>query len=275
MPRIYVVNSQGIMEAFSPKKVWRSARRAGASTSQAQKAVEEASRLVVEGMSTQDVYNIILGVLGKESPLVGMRLNLKRAIQSLGPTGFPFEQYISSLWRFYDYKTQVGVMWKGKCVNHEVDIETRKDKDVQLVECKYRIQAGGRVDLHDLMASWGYFYDIGLANASAHIHPLIMTNNKFTSEAIAYGECMGLNMIGWRYPKDRGLEYIIESKKLYPVTILPSFKGYLAEVLKARKILMVRELLNANVQQSIKGHHVSQASVDQLYREAKLIVEGK
>ncbi|MCX6737577.1 MAG: hypothetical protein NTX26_02495 [Candidatus Parcubacteria bacterium] len=275
MPRIFVVNSQGVMEAFSPRKVWRSARRAGASPHQAQKAVEEASRLVVDGMSTQDVYNIILGVLGKESPLVGMRLNLKRAIQALGPTGFPFEQYVSSLWRFYDYKTKVDIIWKGKCVPHEVDIEAQKDKDIQLIECKYRVQAGGRVDLHDLMASWGYFYDIGLANASAHIHPLIITNNKFTSEAIAYGECMGLNMIGWRYPKDRGLEYIIESKKLYPVTILPSFKGYLAEILKSKDILMVRELLDINIQQSIRGRHLNQASVNQLYKEAKLIVEGK
>jgi hypothetical protein len=275
MPRIFVVNSQGVMEAFSPKKVWRSARRAGANPQQAQKAVEEASRLVMEGMSTQDIYNIILGVLGKESPLVGMRLNLKRAIQSLGPTGFPFEQYVASLWRFYDYKIKAGVIWKGKCVLHEVDIEAEKNKEVQLIECKYRVQSGGRVDLHDLMASWGYFYDIGLAHPSARLHPLIMTNTKFTSEAIAYGECMGLNMIGWRYPKDRGLEYIIESKKLYPVTILPSFKGYLAEVLKSKKILMVKDLLAMDPQQLTKGHRLTQSAVDKLYKEAKIIVEGK
>lgn len=275
MTRIFIVNSQGETEVFSPKKVWRSARRAGATPRQAQAAVEKTTQQVVEGMSTQDIYTIILGVLGKESPLVGMRLNLKKALQSLGPTGFPFERYIASLWRFYGYSTKTGIMWKGKCVPHEVDVEAREGQDTELIECKYRAQAGGRLDLHDLMASWAYFYDIGLANKAGHLHPLVITNNKLTSEAIAYGECMGLNMIGWRYPKDRGLEYIIESNKLYPVTILPSFKGYVAEVLKNKNILMVKDLLTINPQQLVKGQHLTQTSVDQLYKEARLIVEGK
>lgn len=271
MARILIVNSQGENEVFSPKKVWRSARRAGASPQQAQEAVEATSAQVTTGMSTQDIYNIILSVVRKESPLVGMRLNLKKAIQSLGPTGFPFEKYVASLWRFYKYNTKTGVMWQGKCVPHEVDVEASKGKDTELIECKYRVQPGGRLDLHDLMASWAYFYDIGLANKDKHIHPLVITNNKLTSESIAYGECMGLNMIGWRYPNDRGLEYIIESNKLYPVTILPSFKGYVAEVLKNKNILMVKDLLNINPQQLARGQHLTQTSIDQLYKEARLI----
>lgn len=271
MSRILIVNSRGETEVFSPKKVWRSARRAGATPKQAQQAVEATAQQVREGMSTQDIYTIILSVLGKESPIVGMRLNLKKAIQSLGPTGFPFERYVASLWRFYGYTTKNGIMWKGKCVPHEVDVEAHKGQDIELIECKYRFQVGGRLDLHDLMASWAYFYDIGLANKDGHIHPLVITNNKFTSEAIAYGECMGLNMIGWRYPQDRGLEYVIESNKLYPVTILPSFNGYVAEVLKNKNILMVRDLLALNPQQLAKEQHLKQNSVDQLYAEARLI----
>jgi len=271
MSRILIVNSQGETEVFSPKKVWRSARRAGATTKQAQQAVEAVSAQVTEGMSTQDIYNIILSVVRKESPLVGMRLNLKRAIQLLGPTGFPFEQYVASLWRFYKYDTKTGVMWQGKCVPHEVDVETHKGQDTELIECKYRVQPGGRVDLHDLMASWAYFYDIGLANKNVHIHPLMITNNKLTSEAITYGECMGLNMIGWRYPSDRGLEFIIESNKLYPVTILPSFKGYVAEVLKNKNILMVKDLLAIDPQELVQRQHLTQTSVNQLYKEARLI----
>ena len=52
-----------------------------------------------------------------------------------------------------------------------------------------------------------------------------------------------LELLGWRYPLDRGLEYLIESQNLYPVTILPSLDDDLARQCFEGKIILVKDLL--------------------------------
>ena len=72
---------------------------------------------------------------------------------------------------------------------------------------------------------------------------MIVTNTKFTSEVIKYAECVKINLLGWKYPLNRGLEYVIESEKFYPITILPSLKGELVELFSRQKIMLAQDLL--------------------------------
>jgi len=50
----------------------------------------------------------------------------------------------------------------------------------------------------------------------------LITNTKFTTEALKYGECMKIKMTGWLYPQNNSLETIIEKNKAYPINL---FKG--------------------------------------------------
>jgi hypothetical protein len=49
---------------------------------------------------------------------------------------------------------------------------------------------------------------------------MVATNTKFTSEAIHYASCAGLELLSWEYPEGRDLHELISAAKLYPVTAL-------------------------------------------------------
>jgi hypothetical protein len=53
----------------------------------------------------------------------------------------------------------------------------------------------------------------------------LITNTKFTDQAIKYGECNGLKMIGWNYPAKGNLQDIIEELHLHPLTCLVSLNN--------------------------------------------------
>jgi hypothetical protein len=48
----------------------------------------------------------------------------------------------------------------------------------------------------------------------------VYTNTRFSSDAIEYGNCMGLKLVSWDYPNGSNLIDKIEQFKLYPITTL-------------------------------------------------------
>jgi len=51
----------------------------------------------------------------------------------------------------------------------------------------------------------------------------LFTNTKFSSRAVQYANCAGLNLVGWNYPIERGnLQNLIEETGLHPLTCLNS-----------------------------------------------------
>jgi hypothetical protein len=49
--------------------------------------------------------------------------------------------------------------------------------------------------------------------------------------------------LGWHYPQTKSLEFLIENKKFYPITILRSLKRDLRDKLFARSIITCRDLV--------------------------------
>ncbi len=61
------------------------------------------------------------------------------------------------------------------------------------------------------------------ANAGERCPPSqgwLVTNTRFTTDALQYGRCAGLHMISWDFPAGSGLKDIIDNTGLYPVTCL-------------------------------------------------------
>lgn len=71
----------------------------------------------------------------------------------------------------------------------------------------------------------------------------LATNTKCTTEAIKYAQCVNLNLIAWHYPEEKNLEYYIEYKKLYPISILPELKKKEKQKLFESNIYTIQDFL--------------------------------
>jgi hypothetical protein len=72
----------------------------------------------------------------------------------------------------------------------------------------------------------------------------LITNTKFTDQAVRYGECQGLKMIGWNYPKKGNLQDIIEELRLHPFTCLTSLSNVHKKNLLAKGVVLCRDIVD-------------------------------
>lgn len=254
-----VIKFSGEKEPYSEKKVYSSARRAGASKEIAERAVEKINKEIYEGMKTSKILDEINILLKEKDKKTALKFNLKKAIKRLGPTGFPFEKYVAEIFRKQGYKTKVSLFLKGKCCSHETDFVAEKDNILYIGECKYKNLRGGKVHTSDVLANHARFLDLQKSKKDVSI---LVTNGKFTSKASKYSKCVGMELLGWRHPIGKGLEKMIEDKKLYPVTTLSSISKKDLDFLIENQIMLAEDLL--------KGHYNLPKKV---IEEAKILLE--
>ena len=72
----------------------------------------------------------------------------------------------------------------------------------------------------------------------------IVTNNRFTSDAIAFAKCSGLNLLSWNYPEDNNLKTKNDSDFLYPITCLTTLSVSEKDKLLILDVLLVKEIIN-------------------------------
>ncbi|MFA5080617.1 MAG: ATPase [Candidatus Paceibacterota bacterium] len=275
----YVINALGERELFSERKLLQSLRRSGASADIANKILNSVRKNIFSGIKTSEIFRLIKTSLGKEQLKVALRFSLKESIRELGPAGFFFEKYIAEVFKQYGYEIKINQVVSGKCVNYEMDIIARKEKTVYLGECKYRNKAGEKIDISVCLKEFALLYDIKkgnyfIKNPDYSIQSLIITNTKFTEQSIKYAECEGIYLFGWRYPREGGLEKLIEDKKLYPITILPSFKKHLMNFFVSKKMMLAKDILAIkDIAKFAETAKISKKSIDDLYREARTLLE--
>jgi len=269
MAKIFVVNSKGEKEFFSVAKVLNSARRVGASRSLAQDIAVRAQSQAYDGIPTSEIFSYVKSRLKKDSPRAAMKFNLKKAMAKLGPTGFPFEKYIAEILRSQGFVVEINQIAPGHCCSsYEIDFLARKENLLYIGECKFRNVFEGKVHMDVALANYARFLDIKNGKffsqepKTTEIKSLLVTNAKFTNQAIRYCECCGVGLLGWKYPQNNGLERLIDSQKLYPITILPSFNSRFYQTSLAQDIILARDLLCLNKKE-----------LAPLIREAKTLLE--
>jgi len=226
-------------------------------------------------ITTEQIAKKTAQYLQKESLLLAAKYKLKHAIMELGPAGFFFEDYVAAVLREYGYKTTVGTIMKGHCVSHEIDILAEKEGVHHIMELKYHNRRGLKTDVKVAMYSYARFLDVAAAHkkfeATKH-KAWVVTNTKFTKSAIKYADCMGIELLGWRYPKQGSLEQLIEQKSLYPITVLPSANRYVREQFATQKLMFVRDLLHHSAQDLQKKFALNPAISKRLLQEAYSLV---
>lgn len=241
-----VVKASGEREAFSREKLTASLQRAGASPATANAIVEELSSSLRDGMSTREIYRLAFRRLKREPRGLAARYNLKQAIFALGPSGFPFERFVSRLFAERGFGVEVGKILKGKCVSHEVDVVATKAAKHLMVECKFHNQQGTKTNVKTALYVKARFDDIREADpkgAAPRIHEgWLVTNTKLTSDAIAYASCAGITAIGWSHPHSGDLQDMIEANGLHPLTCLTSLARDEKQELLMRGLVLCRDL---------------------------------
>lgn len=270
---IIITKSTGDTAVFSIQKVAKSLRRAGASAGLANEIAAQVGKQIKPHMRTSDVHRIAFSLLKKnnERPLAA-RYSLKQAILALGPTGYPFERFVAELLKHHGYQTKVGVIMKGSCVNHEVDVVATKGSEQNIIECKFHNQIGYQTNVKVPLYVRSRFLDIErelkrTGHPGMQYVPWIVTNTQFSKDAQRYGECMKMKLIGWRYPKAGGLEKLIEDTGLHPLTCLTTLTRAEKEGLLKKQIVLCNDAIASA--DTMKQLGMSNAKIDRVVEEAR------
>ena len=245
---ILVKKASGDEEPFAIDKLERSLQNAGASTSAIEKILVNIEDWIFNGVTTKQIYSRAFSILRREKNTSAMRYRLKRAIMELGPTGYPFEQFIGQLFKKQGFDIEVGVVVDGVCVTHEMDVIATHNKIQHLVECKYHKDQGKHVSVQVPLYVRSRVNDIvdKRKNMSEYrglsFTGWVVTNTRFSEDSIQYGTGSGLNLLAWDYPRNKGLKETIEELRLYPVTILHSLTKIQKQELMDQSILTCLQL---------------------------------
>ncbi len=244
----YVIKASGEREEFSFEKFINSLKRSGVKEHIIDAVKDDVNSFLYDGITTKELYKRAFRSLRKHKHSIAARYSLKKAIMQLGPTGYPFEQFIGNVFEVQGYKTRVGVNIEGNCVSHEIDVIANKDNKQCIVECKYHNSQGKYCGVQVPLYVRSRVDDIvnkrkGLNEYSGiFFQGWIATNTRFTNDAMQYGKCAGLYLLSWDYPKNKGLKDIIEKHKIFPVTVLTQLNKKQKEFLLEKKVVLCRQL---------------------------------
>lgn len=269
-----VIKFNGEKESFSAKKVYYSAIKAGAPAFLAREISKEIEGEVYDGIKTAEIFKKVKDRLKKENLQFYLRFNLKEGMKKLGPAGFVFEDFMRKVLFRSGMKVRGSRILSGRCSSYEIDFLAEKEGATYIGECKYRNNAGDKIDVNVCLKAFAVLDDIkNSGKFNGGLDFLIVTNSRFTDQAIKYSNCKGLKLLGWNYPKGEGLEKIIDKNKLYPITILPSFKSYQADIFKKEGIILVCEILNLDIDKFSKKVNISKKQLEGLKREAEVLLK--
>lgn len=246
-----IVKASGERDVFSADKLRNSLLRSGASVQVAEEIVEKIIAELYDGIPTSVIYNKAFRLLKQHKKGFAAKYKLKAAIMELGPTGFPFEQFVARVFEHLGYTTQTGKIVAGKCVTHEVDVVAQKEREESLVECKFHQQRGTFCDVKVPLYISARFWDIqgnrDRSDDKAISHPFtgwLVTNTHFTKDAVSYGLCAGLKLLGWDFPAKGSLRELIDKYDIHPITSLTTLTKHEKQQLLEKNIVLCSDLEN-------------------------------
>ena len=266
-----VTKSTGETRAFSKPKLIKSLLKAGADKDTAQLIVERIEPQLYEGIPTKTIYRKAFRLLKKYNNVTAAKYSLKSGLLALGPSGFPFEQYISRLFGEDGYQTSVNVRRKGNCVAHELDVVAKSEQELNYIECKFHNKAGIKSDVKDPLYIKARFDD--LQYDKQHFRGWLITNTKFTDDAVKYATCVNLSLMSWQYPEGNGLKDRIDRLGLHPVTCLTSLRKKDKQFLLDHEIVTCRDLLNMS--KFLQRMEITPRTAERTLKEAELLVYSK
>jgi Holliday junction resolvase-like predicted endonuclease len=272
---IQVIKGNGEKVVFDREKLKRALAFAGAGGSEQERIAGIVASKLYPGIHTKKIYQMAFDLLKRESHKVAGRYRLKNAIMDLGPTGYPFEIFVGKILEKMGYEVETGKMVQGKCIQHEIDVIAKKPGEMILIECKFhrnnQTKSGVQVPLYihsrylDVKSAWEEKY-----GKQIHYRGGVVTNTRFSDDAISYGKCAGLMLISWDYPADTGLKHFIDRTGLHPLTSLINLTKKEKEFLLEKGLVLCSQLQENK--QVLKELGMNKNKIEKVLREAENLI---
>lgn len=273
---ILVKKENGELEAFDPGKLVHSLQRSGANARSVNEILREVRSGLKQGMMTRDIYKFAYDRLRQIEKPVAMRYSLKRAVLDLGPSGFPFEDFVAEIFRAKGYTAETGVIMQGSCVEHEVDIVAHNTKKYLVGEVKFHNQLGMKSDLKVALYVDSRVQDLQKYRSERGERRIdegwLITNTKFSKAAVQYANCRGLKVLSWTYPRYGNLQDLIEETRIHPITALPSLTRQDRNLLLEKKVVLCKTI--SENEESLKSIGISGAKLKRVLDEGKMLCEN-
>lgn len=258
---VLITKADGEQEPFDPSKLDASLTRSGASETLRKRIISHVSGELREGMTTEEIYRRAFEILRREESVpVAARYSVKRALFDLGPSGFPFEQFLAEVLRAHGWSARTGVALTGRCAPHEVDVLAEKGGKRVGIEAKFHNDRGGKTDIKDALYVHARYEDLAKApDPASHVDEgWLITNTTFTRNAIRYAHCSNLTLIGWDYPHTNNLAMMIEAGGVHPLTCLTTLSESEKRRLLDNKIVLCKHVQTPHLltEYGVKPSHI-------------------
>lgn len=242
-----IIKADGTQEEFDARKLEKSLKKSGAKKSEVENILRTVEQQLTPQSKSHDIYRLAFSLLSEQDSHIALKYSLRRAIFNLGPSGFPFEDYLARIFEAEGYATKRRLILKGKCATHEIDLAGYAPHDSFIAEAKFHMRPGIKSDLQVALYSYARFLDlesgrICKADVCGIISHYVITNTKFTHAAISYAKCTGVRLLSWDYPKQDSLQNKVERHGLYPVTALTSLSDRQKRLLIENECLLITDI---------------------------------
>lgn len=245
-----VTKFSGELVDYEQDKLISSLKKSGATVEMISEILNKIEPQLYDGIPSKKIYKLAFQSLKNFSNVHAARYNLRTGLLALGPAGFYFEKYIAKVFQMLGYQTEINIILHGKCVSHEIDVLLLKNQKVTMIECKFHSSNDAKSDVKIPMYILSRFNDLKdkkfqLFKSSRAIDAcLIVTNNKFTEDALQFGKCSGIEMLSWDYPLKDALRDIIDRLKVYPITCLTTLTQVEKDKLLTVNIITIQDLID-------------------------------
>jgi hypothetical protein len=274
-----ITKSDGTRQVFQREKVLDTCLRMGATREVAEHITDRVEQKIYDGIESKRILSMIFKQLGRYHPAVRHHTDLRRALAMIDPKP-DFEQYVRLLLEGQGYQVTPNTIIRGKCVEHEIDAIAKKDGKTYIVEVKHHSNHHTLSGLDVDRISRAIFEDIteGFQLGMNSVKPeraMIVCNAKLSDHAKRYSECRGIEHIGWRYPQSRGIDRIIEEKKLYPITYLKNLDSTNMRKLTSVGVLLLRQLVESKPEHLSKETGISMKRIQVLQEQSRMILSNE
>ncbi|MEA3355228.1 MAG: restriction endonuclease [Patescibacteria group bacterium] len=256
---IVVLKASGKKEKFDETKIRNSLKRVGAKPDVINKILISLTNQLHGTITTKEIYKLVFNLLNQYQSGQEYRYSLKNALFNLGPSGYPFENFIARLLDKLGYTTQTQTMMKGKCIEHEIDIIAKKDNQVHLVECKFHNRQGIKTRVKEALYTQARFEDL----KKDFNKVWLVTNTRLTTSAIKYGSCKKMDLLAWNYPKQGSLEQLIEKHNLHPLTCFNFLSPHDLKLLFQNNLVLCQDLSQLKEKQ-LQNIGLNSAKINQI-----------
>ncbi len=272
-----IIKEDGEREVFRQEKIKKSLLRAGAEPKTADHVIGVIQEHLEKISESKHIYKLALKHLRKKQPEAAIKYTLKKALMNMGPAGYVFEKYVAKILKEYGYRTEVGKMVHGACVEHEIDVIAHQGDSHYMIECKYHNNKGAKSSIQTALYVYARFLDIKKANKDRRQdyqfkEVWLATNTACSSMVKKYASCVKMGVIAWHHPQEKNLEYYIENKKLYPISILPGLKTKQRDQLFEKDIVTVKDLLAHSPQAIASLLSIKKSAADRLLAKAAMTI---